>query len=117
MPNQKAPTPPKVVKTPAQKAAQKAVLDTVAVALVTLDQQASALNAPPVAITEAERIANDYAACLDSANLLIKGKPIDMAAADWAVIVLANKQHLGHKLVSPQWTDEDLSPFITAFNT
>lgn len=109
--------PKKVSLTPVQKLAQKSVLDNIAVAIDALDQQARVLNTTPAIVTEADRVASDYDACLDSANLILGGKPVDMGDADWAKTVLINKQHLGHKLISPQWTDEDLSPFITAFNT
>ncbi len=109
--------PKKVSLTPVQKLARKAVLDNIAVVLDTLDQQASVLNTAPAIVSEADRVASDYDACLDSVNLILGGKPVDMGDADWARVVLINKQHLGHKLISTQWTDEDLSPFITAFNT
>ena len=45
-------------------------------------------------LTHEEQVAKDYAAAMDSVNLLNAGKPEDMTDEDWADTVKRNKEHL-----------------------
>lgn len=65
-------------------------------------------------LTEQEQIAKDYAACMDSVNLINGGKPEGMADAEWADTVARNKEHLAIMLAKDFWTTEDLTPLQAA---
>ena len=56
-----------------------------------------------------EEIAKCYSACLDSVNLINKGKPESQSDADWEDSLDRNKRHLALMLTKEFWTDEDLT--------
>ena len=62
------------------------------------------------------QIAQHYAACMDSVNLINGGKPEGMSDADWADCLSRNKEHLKIMLAKTYWTNEDLTPFHSAVN-
>ena len=61
-----------------------------------------------------EQIARNYAACMDSVNLINGGKPEGMEDAEWADTVARNKEHLTIMLAKDFWTTEDLTPLYAA---
>lgn len=65
----------------------------------------------------AEQIAQHYAACMDSVNLINAGKPELMTDAEWADCLIRNKEHLKIMLAKTYWTNENLVPLQTAANT
>lgn len=65
----------------------------------------------------AEQIAQHYAACMDSVNLINAGKPENMEDAEWADCLIRNKEHLKIMLAKTYWTNENLVPLQTAANT
>lgn len=72
-------------------------------------------NVPPkIRFTEAEKIASDYSAAMDSVNLLKAGKPASMTDEEWADLVYRNKEHLKIMLAKDFWTTEDLQPLRDA---
>jgi len=64
----------------------------------------------------AEQIAQHYAACMDSVNLINAGKPEMMTDADWADCLIRNKEHLKIMLAKDFWTTENLAPLQAAAN-
>lgn len=67
-----------------------------------------------IEMTKEQQIAKDYAACLDSCNLINAGKPEDMEDAEWADCLSRNKEHLKIMLAKDFWTTEDLEPLRAA---
>lgn len=65
----------------------------------------------------AEEIARNYAAAMDSVNLINAGQPEGMSDEDWADTVARNKAHLEIMLAKDYWTDEDLTPFQEAIES
>jgi hypothetical protein len=66
-------------------------------------------------LTHEEQVAKDYAAALDSVNLLNAGKPEDMTAEDWADTVKRNKEHLEIQIAKGDYyAGHDLTSFINA---
>ena len=65
-------------------------------------------------LTPEEQIAKDYAACMDSVNLINAGKPEYMDDTEWADTVARNKEHLKIMLAKDFWTTEDLGPLQAA---
>ena len=63
-----------------------------------------------IEMTQEQKIAQDYKACMDSVNLINAGQPEDMEDAEWADTVARNKEHLKIMLAKPFWTNEDLEP-------
>jgi hypothetical protein len=61
-----------------------------------------------------EEIARQYAAAIDSANLINGGKPNYVSNADWADAVKRNQEHLRIMLAKDYWTTEDLEPLRKA---
>ena len=61
-----------------------------------------------------EEIARQYAAAMDSVNLINGGKPELVADAEWADCVKRNVEHLEIMVAKPYWTTEDLTPFTDA---
>jgi hypothetical protein len=62
----------------------------------------------------AEQIAQHYAACLDSVNLINGDQPENTTAEEWADTVARNKEHLNIMLAKDFWTTEDLTPLEDA---
>lgn len=62
----------------------------------------------------AQEIAQHYSACIDSVNVINKGKQDGMTDADWQKYLNANKEHLKIMLAKDYWTTEDLTPLRTA---
>lgn len=67
-----------------------------------------------IELTQQERIAKHYAACMDSVNLINGGKPEGMEDAEWADCVARNKEHLRIMLAKDFWTTEVLTPLQAA---
>ena len=65
-------------------------------------------------ITLEQQIAQHYAACMDSVNLINAGKSEGMEDAEWADCLSRNKEHLKIMLAKDFWTNEDLSPLQDA---
>lgn len=65
-------------------------------------------------ITLEQQIAQHYAACMDSVNLINAGKPEGMEDAEWADCLSRNKEHLKIMLAKDFWTNEDLTPLQQA---
>lgn len=61
-----------------------------------------------------EEIARQYAAAMDSVNLINAGKPSHMADVDWEEVVKRNQEHLKIMLAKDYWTTEDLEPLRKA---
>jgi len=61
-----------------------------------------------------EQIAKDYAACMDSVNLINSEKPERTTDEEWAATVERNKEHLRIMLAKEIWTTEDLTPLQQA---
>ena len=61
-----------------------------------------------------EEIARQYAAAMDSVNLINGGKPNYVSDADWADVVKRNQEHLKIMLAKDYWTTEDLEPLRKA---
>lgn len=61
-----------------------------------------------------EEIARQYAAAMDSVNLINAGKPSHMADVDWEEAVKRNQEHLKIMLAKDYWTTEDLEPLRKA---
>ena len=61
-----------------------------------------------------EEIAQHYSACLDSVNVINRGKQNGMPEDDWQKYLNANKEHLKIMLAKDFWTTEDLEPLRTA---
>lgn len=62
----------------------------------------------------AEQIAKNYAAAMDSVNLINGEKPEGMEDAEWQDTVARNKEHLVIMLAKDFWTTEDLAPLQAA---
>jgi hypothetical protein len=62
----------------------------------------------------AQEIAQHYSACIDSVNVINKGKQDGMTDADWQKYLNANKEHLKIMLAKDFWTTEDLEPLRSA---
>jgi len=67
-----------------------------------------------IEMTQEQKIAQDYKACMDSVNLINGGKPEMMSDADWADCLSRNKEHLKIMLAKDFWTNEDLTPLQQA---
>jgi len=67
-----------------------------------------------IEMTQEQKIAQDYKACMDSVNLINAGKPEKMEDADWADCLSRNKEHLKIMLAKDFWTTEDLTPLQQA---
>jgi len=67
-----------------------------------------------IEMTQEQKIAQDYKACMDSVNLINAGKPEGMEDADWADCLSRNKEHLKIMLAKDFWTNEDLTPLQQA---
>lgn len=65
-------------------------------------------------LTEAQQIAKNYSACMDSVNLINAEQPEGMTAEDWADCLARNKEHLKIMLAKDYWTTENLTPLRTA---
>lgn len=61
-----------------------------------------------------EEIAQHYAACMDSVNLINGDKPENISDEEWADTIARNKEHLNIMLAKDFWTDEDLTPLEDA---
>jgi hypothetical protein len=61
-----------------------------------------------------EEIAQHYSACLDSVNVINRGKQDGMPEDDWQKYLNANKEHLKIMLAKDFWTTEDLEPLRSA---
>jgi hypothetical protein len=60
-----------------------------------------------------EQIARNYAACIDSVNLLDRGQVEGMSDEEWADTQDRNVRHLEIMAAKDYWTTEDIS-VITA---
>ena len=67
-----------------------------------------------IEMTQEQKIAQDYKACMDSVNLINAGQPEGMTADDWADCLSRNKEHLKIMLEKDFWTTENLTPLRTA---
>lgn len=67
-----------------------------------------------IEMTQEQKIAQDYKACMDSVNLINAGKPELMEDAEWADCLSRNKEHLKIMLAKDFWTNEDLAPLQAA---
>ena len=67
-----------------------------------------------IEMTQEQKIAQDYKACMDSVNLINAGKPELMEDAEWADCLSRNKEHLKIMLAKDFWTNEDLTPLQAA---
>jgi hypothetical protein len=67
-----------------------------------------------IEMTQEQKIAQDYKACMDSVNLINAGKPELMEDAEWADCLSRNKEHLKIMLAKDFWTTEDLTPLQQA---
>ena len=67
-----------------------------------------------IEMTQEQKIAQDYKACMDSVNLINGGKPEMMSDADWADCLSRNKENLKIMLAKDFWTNEDLTPLQQA---
>lgn len=67
-----------------------------------------------IELTPEQQIANHYAACMDSVNLINAGQPEKMTNEEWADCLERNKEHLRIMLAKDFWTNEDLSPLQSA---
>jgi hypothetical protein len=65
-------------------------------------------------LTEAQQIAQNYKAALDSVALIEAGQPEGMTDAEWADTLKRNRDHLVIMLAKDYWTTEDLTPLRTA---
>jgi hypothetical protein len=65
-------------------------------------------------LTEAQKIAKHYSACMDSVNLINAGKTEQFTDAEWADCLARNKEHLKIMLAKDFWTTEDLEPLRAA---
>ena len=63
-----------------------------------------------------EDIAGRYKSTMDSVNLILNGRPLEMSDLEWVNIVDRNKRHLQIMLDKDFWTDEDLTPFQNAID-
>lgn len=67
-----------------------------------------------IEMTKEQQIAKDYAACLDSCNLINGGKPEDIEDQEWADTVARNKEHLNIQLRKDMFAGYDLTPLQQA---
>ena len=67
-----------------------------------------------IEMTQEQKIAQDYKACMDSVNLINAGKPEKMEDAEWADCLSRNKEHLKIMLAKDFWTNENLEPLRAA---
>ncbi len=67
-----------------------------------------------IELTPEQQIAQHYAACMDSANLINSEKPENITDEEWAATVERNKEHLRLMLAKDFWTTEDLSAIQAA---
>ena len=67
-----------------------------------------------IEMTQEQKIAQDYKACMDSVNLINAGKPEKMEDAEWADCLSRNKEHLKIMLAKDFWTTENLAPLQAA---
>ena len=65
-------------------------------------------------LTEAQQIAQNYKAALDSVALIEAGQPEGMTDAEWADTLKRNRDHLVIMLAKDYWTTEDLTPLQAA---
>lgn len=61
-----------------------------------------------------EQIAKNYAAAMDSVNLINGTKPAGTSDTDWAETLTRNKDHLKIMAAKDYWTTEDLAPLHAA---
>jgi enolase len=62
----------------------------------------------------AEEIAKHYSACMDSVNVINRGKQDGMTEEDWADCLARNKEHLKIMITRDFWTTENLTPLQAA---
>ena len=67
-----------------------------------------------IEMTQEQKIAQDYKACMDSVNLINAGQPEGMTDADWADTLKRNRDHLVIMLAKDYWTTENLTPLQQA---
>jgi len=65
-------------------------------------------------LTEAQQIAQNYKAAMDSVNLINAEKPEGMTAEEWTDCLARNKEHLKIMLAKDYWTTENLTPLREA---
>ena len=69
-------------------------------------------------LTIEQQVAKDYAAAMDSVNLLLAGKPTEYLGTDedWADTVKRNKDHLAIQIAkgAEYYGNHDLTPFEQA---
>ena len=65
-------------------------------------------------LTPEQQIARQYAAAMDSVNLINGGKPQGMTDAEWTDCVARNREHLKIMLAKDFWTNQDLEPLRAA---
>jgi hypothetical protein len=58
--------------------------------------------------------AQQYAATIDSVNLINSEKPEAMSDSEWEDCIKRNREHIKIMLAKDFWTDEDLTPFEKA---
>lgn len=58
--------------------------------------------------------AQQYAATIDSVNLINSEKPEAMSDSEWEDCIKINREHIKIMLAKDFWTDEDLTPFEKA---
>ena len=61
-----------------------------------------------------EQIAKNYAAAMDSVNLINGAKPAGTSDTDWTETLTRNKDHLKIMVAKDYWTDQDLAPLHAA---
>jgi len=73
-----------------------------------------------IELTHEEQVAKDYAAAMDSVNLINAGKPSDWLGTDaeWADVITRNKEHLQIQVNkgAEYYGSNDLTPFTAAIN-
>jgi len=69
-------------------------------------------------LTHEQQVAQDYAAAMDSVNLINAGKPEKMTDEEWADTVARNKAHLEIQIAkgAEYYGSNDLTPFTAAIN-
>jgi hypothetical protein len=65
----------------------------------------------PIEQITPEQIAKNYAAALDSVNLITELKAKDSLTEDEEKTIQRNVEHLEIMLAKDYWTNEDLTPF------
>jgi len=69
-------------------------------------------------LTPEQEVQRNYAAAMDSVNLINAGKPAEMTDDDWADTVKRNKAHLEIQIAkgAEYYGSNDLTPFTAAIN-